>query len=82
MRNLLRRIQGDATSDTIFDEIQARVWDMLQEEQFFPSFKRSQLYIKLLAELDLLRDQSKSDESLNNDEGKSLLLIPGIIVCL
>ena len=30
---------------------------MLQEDPYFPAFKRSQLYIKLLAELDLLKDK-------------------------
>ena len=34
-----------------------QVWDKLQEDKYFPAFKRSQLYIKLLAELDLLKDK-------------------------
>ena len=46
---------------------------MLQEDCFFPAFKRSQLYIKLLDELDLLKDGNKSDDSLNLDEGKYVL---------
>jgi len=33
------------------------VWDELQEDpRYFESFKKSKLYIKLLAELDLLQD--------------------------
>ena len=44
---------------------------MLQEEKYFPSFKKSRLYIKLLAELDLLRDNSlKETESNGIEDGK------------
>ena len=75
VQNVWRRIHGDTPSDTIFDEVQARVCDLLQEEQFFPTFKRSQLYIKLLAELDLLKDQSKGDEPLTQEETDGELLI-------
>jgi len=33
------------------------VWDLLQEDpRYFDAFKKSKLYIKLLAELDLLQD--------------------------
>lgn len=45
-----------------------QVWNILQEEPYFPAFKRSQLYIKLLAELDLLKDGNKSDDGLSQDE--------------
>ena len=44
---------------------------MLQEEKYFSSFKKSRLYIKLLAELDLLRENSlKETESNSIGEGK------------
>ena len=33
------------------------MWDLLQEDpRYFDAFKKSKLYIKLLAELDLLQD--------------------------
>ncbi len=41
---------------------------MLQEEKYFPSFKKSRLYIKLLAELDLLRENSLKDPESNGVE--------------
>ena len=41
--------------------------DVLQEERFFPAFKKSPLYIKCLAELDLLKDDSL-DSRLGDDE--------------
>ena len=46
---------------------------MLQEEPYFPSFKKSRLYIKLLAELDLLRDPSLKEGDPNGmlEEGES-----------
>ena len=47
---------------------------MLQEEPYFPSFKKSRLYIKLLAELDLLRDPSLKESDPNGmlEEGEHL----------
>lgn len=44
----------------------------MQEDKYFPGFKRSQLYIKLLAELDLLKDGHKEDGLA--DEGKTLMV--------
>ncbi len=107
VRRVWDKIQNDEPSDTIFDEVQARVccffllysvphtigiekfvafffgtkgqrfqflfckvWDMLQEDKYFPSFKKSRLYIKLLAELDLLRENSlKETESNGLEDG-------------
>lgn len=35
----------------------------MQEDQYFPTFKKSQNYIKLLAELDLLKEgNTKAEE--------------------
>lgn len=40
-----------------------QVYDLMQEAQFFPTFKKSQNYIKLLAELDLLKEgNTKAEE--------------------
>lgn len=49
-----------------------QVWELLQEDpKYFASFKRSQLYIKLLMELDLIQDgHSKQDETHSFDDGK------------
>lgn len=61
-RRLLGRLRTETPTEAWFDEIRSKVYEILQEERFFPTFKRSSLYIKLLAELDLLKDTSKSDE--------------------
>lgn len=48
----------------------------LSMNKFYPNFKKSLYYIKLLAELDLLKDCNKSD-----DEGWLFLpLLPSSIV--
>ena len=35
------------------------------QDDFYPEFQKSQLYIKLLAELDLLRDPSKDGSDMD-----------------
>ncbi|XP_074125897.1 sorting nexin-13 isoform X3 [Sminthopsis crassicaudata] len=43
----------------IFDDIQRKVYDlMLRDERFYPSFKQNVLYVRMLAELDMLKDPS------------------------
>lgn len=44
----------------------------MQEAQFFPTFKKSQNYIKLLAELDLLKEGNTKAE----EESKHNLTLP------
>lgn len=69
VRRLLTRIRTETPTESWFDEIQAKVYDILQEDIYFPTFKKSTYYIKLLAELDLLKDFGKSDdEEANPDE--------------
>ncbi|XP_005377399.1 PREDICTED: sorting nexin-13 isoform X2 [Chinchilla lanigera] len=43
----------------IFDDIQRKVYDlMLRDERFYPSFRQNALYVRMLAELDMLKDPS------------------------
>ncbi|CAG5891290.1 unnamed protein product [Menidia menidia] len=52
------QMTDDPTPD-IFDEIQRKVYDlMLRDERFYPSFKQSPLYVRMLAELDMLKEPS------------------------
>ncbi|ELT94954.1 hypothetical protein CAPTEDRAFT_222037 [Capitella teleta] len=68
VKTLLENIQHQDASDTVFDEIQAKVWDILQNDpKYFPAFCKSQLYIKLLAELDLLREGSSGENMSGGD---------------
>lgn len=64
IRPLLARIDKGENMDTIFDDIQTRIWEILQNDpKYFAAFKKSQFYIKLLMELDLIQDGStKPDE--------------------
>uniref|UniRef100_A0AAY4DDW1 Sorting nexin-13 n=1 Tax=Denticeps clupeoides TaxID=299321 RepID=A0AAY4DDW1_9TELE len=48
----------DPTPD-IFDDIQRKVYEMmLRDERFYPSFKQHPLYVRMLAELDMLKEPS------------------------
>uniref|UniRef100_A0A674D648 Sorting nexin 13 n=1 Tax=Salmo trutta TaxID=8032 RepID=A0A674D648_SALTR len=50
--------EGDPTPE-IFDDIQRKVYDMmLRDERYYPSFRQSPLYIRMLAELDMLKEPS------------------------
>ena len=49
-----------------------QVLELLQDDaSFFPAFKQSQLYIRLLAELDLLKESVTDQDGLITDEGDS-----------
>uniref|UniRef100_A0A7N6AYP0 Sorting nexin 13 n=1 Tax=Anabas testudineus TaxID=64144 RepID=A0A7N6AYP0_ANATE len=53
------KLQKDDPTPEIFDEIQRKVYDMmLRDERYYPSFKQSPLYVRMLAELDMLKEPS------------------------
>uniref|UniRef100_A0A8C2X7F8 Sorting nexin 13 n=1 Tax=Cyclopterus lumpus TaxID=8103 RepID=A0A8C2X7F8_CYCLU len=53
------KLQKDDPTPEIFDEIQKNVYDMmLRDERYYPSFKQSPLYVRMLAELDMLKEPS------------------------
>ncbi|XP_066483508.1 sorting nexin-13 isoform X2 [Tiliqua scincoides] len=55
---LAEKLNEDPTPE-IFDEVQRKVYDlMLRDERFYPSFKQHALYVRMLAELDMLKDPS------------------------
>uniref|UniRef100_H3DK82 Sorting nexin 13 n=1 Tax=Tetraodon nigroviridis TaxID=99883 RepID=H3DK82_TETNG len=57
--NLGEKLQKDDPTPEIFDEIQRNVYDlMLHDERYYPSFKQSPLYVRMLAELDMLKEPS------------------------
>ena len=64
VKRLVFRIRSEVPNETWFDEVQQAVYEKLQnEEPFLPGFRGSVSYVKLLAELDLLKDpSSRSDE--------------------
>ncbi|XP_062979706.1 sorting nexin-13 isoform X3 [Elgaria multicarinata webbii] len=56
---LAEKLNNEDPTPEIFDEIQRKVYDlMLRDERFYPSFKQHGLYVRMLAELDMLKDPS------------------------
>uniref|UniRef100_A0A3P9N5I9 Sorting nexin 13 n=1 Tax=Poecilia reticulata TaxID=8081 RepID=A0A3P9N5I9_POERE len=52
-------LQKEDPTPEIFDEVQRKVYEMmLRDERFYPSFKQSPLYVRMLAELDMLKEPS------------------------
>ncbi|XP_037075836.1 sorting nexin-13-like, partial [Pollicipes pollicipes] len=49
-------------SETWFDEAQQSVYGRFMEERVYPAFKKTPSYLKLLAELDLLKDAAGDDD--------------------
>ncbi|XP_029590444.1 sorting nexin-13 isoform X4 [Salmo trutta] len=54
------KLQKDSDpTPEIFDDIQRKVYDMmLRDERYYPSFRQSPLYVRMLAELDMLKEPS------------------------
>ncbi|XP_072910212.1 sorting nexin-13 isoform X6 [Hemitrygon akajei] len=56
---LTEKLNYEDPTPEIFDDVQRKVYDMmLKDEQFYPSFKQNALYVRMLAELDMLKDPS------------------------
>ncbi|KAJ8415872.1 hypothetical protein AAFF_G00404290 [Aldrovandia affinis] len=59
IEQLAEKLQKDDPTPEIFDDIQRKVYDMmLHEERFYPSFRQHPLYVRMLAELDMLKEPS------------------------
>ncbi|XP_062342813.1 sorting nexin-13 isoform X2 [Osmerus eperlanus] len=53
------KLQKEDPTPEIFDDIQRKVYDMmLRDERYYPSFRQSPLYVRMLAELDMLKEPS------------------------
>ncbi|KAK3532469.1 hypothetical protein QTP86_018441 [Hemibagrus guttatus] len=56
---LAEKLNKEDPTPEIFDDIQKKVYDMmLRDERFYPSFKQHPLYVRMLAELDMLKEPS------------------------
>ncbi|XP_026088287.1 sorting nexin-13-like isoform X2 [Carassius auratus] len=56
---LAQKLSKEDPTPEIFDEIQKKVYDMmLRDERFYPSFRQHPLYVRMLAELDMLKEPS------------------------
>lgn len=68
VRGLLARMKTESVKETWFDELRNCCYEKLQnEDRFLPGFKRSLAYVKLLAELDLLKDPVSEDDAKSLD---------------
>ncbi|RWS17369.1 sorting nexin-like protein [Dinothrombium tinctorium] len=66
VRNIHESIKTGKLSESWFDQAHQKVFETMRDEQrFFPNFKKSIHYIKLLAELDLLKDYGNNNNSCN-----------------
>jgi len=66
-KKLLLRIRSEPPDPGWFDEVAAVVHNELQQnEKFLSDFKRSVGYLKLLAELDLLKGELDEEDDLHN----------------
>jgi sorting nexin-13 len=72
VKRLLFKIRTEPPDSEWFDESQVSIYAKLQsDERFLDAFKKSVGYVKLLAELDLLKDLSKEEDE-DDDETNSL----------
>ena len=72
-KKLLLRIRSESPDPTWFDEVAAYIHQQLEKtEKFMKDFKRSVGYLKLLAELDLLKGELEDDEDISIGESASL----------
>ncbi|EJD76443.1 PXA domain-containing protein [Loa loa] len=78
VKRLLMRIRNDDPPDVWFEQVQAKIVDILQtDERFYDSFKKSSIYIKMLNELGLNEDiNCQIANSQYNDENniKSVII--------
>ncbi|XP_046690564.1 sorting nexin-13 isoform X4 [Silurus meridionalis] len=59
VEKLAEKLNKEDPTPEIFDDIQRKVYDMmLKDERFYPSFKQHPLYVRMLAELDMLKEPS------------------------
>lgn len=91
-RNVFKRINHESLSDKWFDQVHLAVYEKMRtDERMFPSFKKSIHYVKLLAELDLLKEcnidsflatssvASNANESTGGAKSVSENLTPGAL---
>lgn len=68
VKNLVMKIKNESVKETWFDELQICCYEKLKtEDRFLPAFTRSSSYVKLLAELDLLKDSTSEEDSKSLD---------------
>uniref|UniRef100_A0A8C9RN71 Sorting nexin 13 n=1 Tax=Scleropages formosus TaxID=113540 RepID=A0A8C9RN71_SCLFO len=73
VEKLSEKLSKEDPTPEIFDDIQRKVYDMmLRDERFYPSFRQHPLYVRMLAELDMLKEPSFRGS--DDGEGESMQL--------
>ena len=70
VKRLLFKVRTEPPDADWFDESQVAIYDKLNsDDRFLTAFKKSVGYVKLLAELDLLKDPTKSEDDEDDEAG-------------
>uniref|UniRef100_A0A8B9FGL5 Sorting nexin-13 n=1 Tax=Amazona collaria TaxID=241587 RepID=A0A8B9FGL5_9PSIT len=80
---LAETLNHEDPTPEIFDDIQRKVYElMLRDERFYPSFKQNVLYVRMLAELDMLKDPSfrGSDDGEGGKHSFTSRLCPSVFL--
>ncbi|PAV89444.1 hypothetical protein WR25_24393 [Diploscapter pachys] len=63
----LSRLRNEHPSDIWFDPIQDKIVEILnKDEHFYPAFKRSPVYVKMLAELGIISEDERAETPLSD----------------
>ncbi|XP_005991338.1 sorting nexin-13 isoform X2 [Latimeria chalumnae] len=59
VEKLAKKLSNEEPTPEIFDDVQRKVYEMmLRDDRFYPSFRQNPLYVRMLAELDMLKEPS------------------------
>ncbi|XP_014290688.1 sorting nexin-13 isoform X2 [Halyomorpha halys] len=73
VRRLHQKIRTEKPNENWFDEVQGAVYERIQnDEKFLNGFRASPLYVKLLAELDLVKAERSDEEDTGSLDEVSL----------
>ncbi|XP_066586117.1 sorting nexin-13-like [Prorops nasuta] len=68
VKGLVSKMKSETIKESWFDDLRNCCFEKLQsEEKFLPGFRKSAAYLKLLAELDLLKDPNSEDDTKSLD---------------
>lgn len=71
LKRCIAKIKSKSMSADVFDEVQARVYQILHGEQYYEAFIQSKVYAKLLEELGFTSDKNADGDSFSQDDNIS-----------
>ncbi|XP_052095486.1 sorting nexin-13-like isoform X1 [Mytilus californianus] len=73
VKRTLQRIKSKFLSESVFDEVAAKVYQILHTEQYYEKFLQSNVYMKLMEDLGLVKeDRLEEGDSISIDDDISL----------